>query len=92
MLEDVQAQFGKVPNIFKTIANSPVAIDGFLLLHGALAGKVLSKKLPSAFVRIVAAIIVWPPIPKSVKKLGFQKKKLFPAGKGILPLLKLRQD
>jgi hypothetical protein len=53
--------------------------------------KLFKNKLPSAFLRLVAAIIVWPPIPKSVKKLGFQKKKPFPAGKGILPLLKLRQ-
>jgi hypothetical protein len=53
--------------------------------------KLFKNKLPSAFLRLVAAIIVWPPIPKSVKKLGFQKKKPFPAGKRNLPLPKLRQ-
>jgi hypothetical protein len=81
------------------MANSPVALDGFLQLHGALAGGVLSEAfqeqvtvIPSTFLRLVAAIIVWPPIPKSLKKLGFQKKKPFPAGKRILTLLQLRQD
>ena len=43
MLEGVQSQFGKVPNIFKTMANSPVALDGFLQLRGALAGGVLPE-------------------------------------------------
>ena len=43
MLEGVQSQFGKVANFFKTMANSPVALDGFLQLHGALAGGVLSE-------------------------------------------------
>jgi AhpD family alkylhydroperoxidase len=43
LLEGVQAQFRKVPNIFKTLANSYVALDRFLHLHGALAGGVLSE-------------------------------------------------
>ena len=80
------------------MANSPVALDGFLQLHGALAGGVLSEAfqeqftvIPSAFLRLVAAIIVWALIPQSVKESGFQKKIPFPAVKGDLPITKLRQ-
>ena len=43
LLDGVQEKFGKVPNIFKTMANSPAALEGFLQLHGALAGGVLSE-------------------------------------------------
>jgi hypothetical protein len=67
LLGDVQAQFGKVLNIFKTMADFPVALYGFLQLQGALVGVVLSEPFQeqstSAFLRLVAAIIVWPPIP-----------------------------
>ena len=92
---DVQARFRKVANIFKTMADFSFALYGFLQLQGALVGVVLSEPFQeqstSVLLRLVAAIIVWPPIPKSVKKLGFQKKKPFPAGKRNLPLPKLRQ-
>ncbi|MFT4578740.1 MAG: putative peroxidase-related enzyme [Nitrospinales bacterium] len=43
LLDGVQAKFGKAPNIFKTMAHSPAALEGFLQLHGALAGGVLSE-------------------------------------------------
>jgi uncharacterized peroxidase-related enzyme len=42
LLDGVQAKFGKAPNIFKTMAHSPAALEGFLQLHGALAGGILS--------------------------------------------------
>jgi hypothetical protein len=78
-LEGVQAQCGKVHNIFKTTASSRVALDRFLQLQGALVGVVLSEPFKehstSAFLRLVAAIIVWPPIPESanaVKQTGLQ--------------------
>jgi hypothetical protein len=45
----------------------------------------------SEFLRLVAAIIVWALIPQSVKESDFQKKKPFLAGKGDLPITKLRQ-
>ena len=66
-------------------------------LHGVLAGRVLSEpfqeQITSGFIRLLATIIVWPPIPQSAKESGFQKKKPFPAGtgKGYLSLPKLRQ-
>ena len=92
---DVQARFRKVANIFKTMADFSFALYGFLQLQDALVGIVLSEPFQeqstSVLLRLVAAIIVWPPIPESAKESGFQKKKPFPAGKGYLPLPKLRQ-
>ena len=43
LLDSIQVKFDKTPNIFKTIANSPAALEGFLQLHGALAGGILSE-------------------------------------------------
>ncbi|MCH4152297.1 MAG: carboxymuconolactone decarboxylase family protein [Sphingobium sp.] len=37
LLEAVNKQIGRVPNIFGTIANSPVALEGYLAMSGALA-------------------------------------------------------
>jgi uncharacterized peroxidase-related enzyme len=53
LLEGVQAKFGKAPNIFKTMAHSPAALEGFLQLHGALAGGVL----PESFQEQVALCV-----------------------------------
>ena len=36
MLEAVKKQLGLVPNLFRVVANSPAALEGFLGLHGAL--------------------------------------------------------
>jgi len=77
------------------MANSPVVLDGFLQLKGALVRVVLSEafqeQIPSAFLRLVTAIIVWPLILQSVKELDLHKKKPFQAKKGYLPIPKLRQ-
>jgi len=53
--------------------------------------KLFKSKLPSSFLKLVAAIIVWPAIPQSVKELDLHKKKPFQAKKGYLPIPKLRQ-
>jgi uncharacterized peroxidase-related enzyme len=39
-LEKVKAMFGSVPNLFRIMANSPAALEGYLGLSGALAGGV----------------------------------------------------
>ena len=44
LLEAVNKQLGSVPNLFRIVANSPVALEGYLGLNGAL-GK---GKLPAA--------------------------------------------
>lgn len=44
LLDQVQSQLGSVPNMFRLIANSPVALEGYLGLSGALS----KGKLPAA--------------------------------------------
>jgi AhpD family alkylhydroperoxidase len=56
LFESVQAQFGKVPNILKTMVNSSVVLDGFLQLHGALAGGVLSEAFQELIILCVSEI------------------------------------
>jgi hypothetical protein len=95
LLDNVQVKFGKTPNIFKAIANSPAALEGFLRLQGALAGGVLSEAFqkqvsPFAFLRLMAVIIVLRHIPQSEKELGFRKKKPLPAWRKSLSIRKLR--
>ena len=36
LLEAVKKQFGMVPNLFRVVANSPAALEGYLSLSGAL--------------------------------------------------------
>ena len=44
MLEAVEKQLGVVPNLFRLVANSPAALEGYLGLSGALA----KGRLPAA--------------------------------------------
>jgi uncharacterized peroxidase-related enzyme len=37
LLEDVKRQLGSVPNLFRVVANSPAALEGYLGMQGALA-------------------------------------------------------
>lgn len=37
LLEAVNQQFGQVPNLFRLVANSPAALEGYLAMSGALA-------------------------------------------------------
>jgi uncharacterized peroxidase-related enzyme len=36
LLEAVKKQLGAVPNLFRVVANSPAALEGYLGMHGAL--------------------------------------------------------
>ncbi len=56
LLEAVQAKFGKAPNIFKTMAHSPAALEGFLQLHGTLAGGALSESFQEQIALCVSEI------------------------------------
>ena len=56
LLDGVQEKFGKAPNIFKTMAHSPAALEGFLQLHGALAGGVLSESFQEQIALCVSEI------------------------------------
>jgi uncharacterized peroxidase-related enzyme len=44
LLNAVQAKIGMTPNLMKTFANSPAALEGYLNLSGALASGVLAPK------------------------------------------------
>ena len=56
LLDGVQAKFGKAPNLFKTLAHSPAALEGYLQLHGALAGGVLSESFQEQIALCVSEI------------------------------------
>ncbi|MFG6486562.1 carboxymuconolactone decarboxylase family protein [Roseateles sp. BYS78W] len=44
LLKAVEAQIGSVPNLFRTVASSPAALEGYLGMSGALA----KGRLPAA--------------------------------------------
>jgi alkylhydroperoxidase family enzyme len=44
LLEAVKKQIGSVPNLFRVVANSPAALEGYLGLNGALAKGSLDSK------------------------------------------------
>jgi uncharacterized peroxidase-related enzyme len=44
LLEAVKKQIGSVPNLFRVVANSPAALEGYLGLNGALAKGQLDAK------------------------------------------------
>ena len=44
LLEAVNKQLGSVPNLFRVVANSPAALEGYLSLNGALAKGSLDAK------------------------------------------------
>jgi len=44
LLEAVHKQLGSVPNLFRVVANSPAALQGYLDLNGALAKDSLGAK------------------------------------------------
>ena len=41
----IKSKFGKVPNMMKTMAKSPAALEGYLNLAGSLGNSVLSAKI-----------------------------------------------
>ncbi len=45
LLDGVKTKIGMVPNLMRTFANSPAALEGYLSFSGALAGGLLSAKL-----------------------------------------------
>ncbi len=53
-LDGIAAQLGSVPNIFKTLAQSPTVLKGYLNFSGALAGGTLDAKLREQIALTVA--------------------------------------
>lgn len=56
LLAQVQAQLGTVPNMMRTMANSPAVLEGYLSFSNALAGGVLSPQLREQIALAVAEI------------------------------------
>lgn len=56
LLENVKKQFGAVPNLFRLVANSPAALEGYLALSGALAKGTLPAPTRERIALAVAAI------------------------------------
>jgi uncharacterized peroxidase-related enzyme len=56
LLDAVQKKLGAQPNIFRTLAHSPAALEGFLNFSGALAGTQLSPAMREQVALTVAGI------------------------------------
>jgi uncharacterized peroxidase-related enzyme len=56
LLEAVKKQIGSVPNLFRVVANSPAALEGYLGLNGALAKGSLDSKTRERIAIAVAEI------------------------------------
>jgi|SRR5882672_12616006 len=54
LLDAVNSKFGMVPNLMRTLANSPAALNAFLSMNGALAEGSLDPKLRSEIALAVA--------------------------------------
>lgn len=56
LLEAVKKQMGSVPNLFRVVANSPAALEGYLGLNGALSKGSLDAKTRERIAIAVAEI------------------------------------
>ncbi|WPB83666.1 carboxymuconolactone decarboxylase family protein [Sediminicoccus rosea] len=56
LLNAVQKQLGVVPNLFRLVANSPAALEGYLGLNGALAKGILDHSTRERIALAVAQV------------------------------------
>jgi uncharacterized peroxidase-related enzyme len=56
LLEGAKKQLGSVPNLFRVVANSPAALEGYFGLNGALAKGTLDAKTRERIALAVAEI------------------------------------
>ena len=54
LLEGINKKFGRVPNVFTLLGNSPAALEGYLKFSEALSGGVLDAKLRELIAIVVA--------------------------------------
>lgn len=54
LLDGVKAKIGRVPNLMRTFANSPAALEAYLNFSGALSGGLLDAKLREQIALTVA--------------------------------------
>ena len=56
LLDATQAQLGRIPNLYGSMAQSPAALDGYLAFRGALGKGVLSIPMRERIALLTAAI------------------------------------
>jgi uncharacterized peroxidase-related enzyme len=56
LLERTQAQLGRIPNLHRTMANAPAALDGYLGLHAALFRGRLENALREKLALLIAEV------------------------------------
>ena len=56
LLDATQAQLGRIPNLYGSMAQSPAALDGYLAFRGALGKGVLSVPMRERIALLTAAI------------------------------------
>jgi uncharacterized peroxidase-related enzyme len=56
LLENVKKQLGSVPNLFRVVANSPAALEGYVNLNSALAKGALDGKTRERIALAVAEV------------------------------------
>lgn len=56
LLDATERQLGRLPNLYRTIANAPAALEGYLAFRAALAGGVLSPVLREQLALTVAEL------------------------------------
>lgn len=56
LLDKTQAQLGRVPNLYKSMANSAAALDGYLSFRGALVQGKLTTALREQIALLTAAL------------------------------------
>ena len=56
LLDATQAQLGRIPNLYGSMAQSPAALDGYLAFRGALGKGVLSIPMRERVALLTAAI------------------------------------
>lgn len=56
LLDATQQQLGRLANLYRTLAQSPAALAGYLGFRGALAGGVLSAQMRERIALLTAAI------------------------------------
>jgi uncharacterized peroxidase-related enzyme len=54
LLDKTQAQLGRVPNLYRTMANAPAALDGYLSFRAALVRGLLSNQLREQLALLIA--------------------------------------
>ena len=56
LLAETRTQLGRVPNLYRALANSPAALNGYLQFRSALQGGRLSQKLREQIALVTAEV------------------------------------